>query len=77
MSEDGLDWPGLMRAGLRGLGLRPVEFWALTPAELSMMLGREAVKPPLTRARLGELQRQWPDLPRPQRAPEKPSGDDE
>ncbi|MFT3689368.1 rcc01693 family protein [Paenirhodobacter sp.] len=62
MSER-LDWPGLMRAGLRGLGLRPTEFWALTPAELSLMLGREAAKPPLTRSRLSELARKWPDLP--------------
>ena len=23
-----LDWPGLMRAGMHGLGLRPAEFWA-------------------------------------------------
>lgn len=26
----GLDWPGLMRAGLGRLGLTPKEFWALT-----------------------------------------------
>ncbi|KAA9009038.1 rcc01693 family protein [Histidinibacterium aquaticum] len=58
----GLDWPGLMRAGLHRLGLRPAEFWALTPAELVMMLGldpgREAV---MGRARLEELTRQFPD----------------
>lgn len=70
-----LDWPGLMRAGLRGLGLRPAEFWALTPAELSLMLGREAVRPPLTRSRLNELERQWPDLPRAVRG-KKSSEDD-
>ena len=35
----GLDWRGLMHAGLHGLRLRPAEFWALTPAELQMMLG--------------------------------------
>ena len=23
------DWPGLMRAGMQGLGLKPHEFWAL------------------------------------------------
>ena len=56
-----LDWRGLMRAGLHQLRLRPAEFWALTPAELSLMLGREAVRPPLTRARLNELAGQWPD----------------
>lgn len=58
----GLDWGGLMRAGLRGLGLKPREFWDLTPAELQLMLGREEVKPPLSRARLMELSRKWPDL---------------
>ena len=57
----GLDWPGLMRAGLRGLGLRPGEFWALTPAELMLMLGREAGDAPLGRARLDELARAFPD----------------
>ena len=28
------DWPGLMQAGLRGLGLTPDQFWRLTPLEL-------------------------------------------
>lgn len=56
-----LDWPGLMRAGLRGLGLRPAEFWALTPAELQMMLGREAGQAPLARDRLEELLKAYPD----------------
>lgn len=41
MSGWGLDWPGLMRAGLQGLRLRPAEFWELTPAELALMLGVE------------------------------------
>ncbi len=31
------DWPSLLRAGVRGLGLRPAEFWALTPAELHLL----------------------------------------
>ena len=33
------DWPSLMRAGIRGVGLRPEEVWALTPAELHLLLG--------------------------------------
>lgn len=46
MSGRGLDWAGLMRAGLQGPGLgglrlRPAEFWELTPAELALMLGVE------------------------------------
>ena len=57
----GFDWPSLMRAGVRGLGLRPREFWALTPAELALMLGREAGDGPLDRARLEALSRAFPD----------------
>ncbi len=59
----GFDWPGLMRAGYRGLGLRPHEFWQLTPAELMMMLGRDAAETPLMRSRLEELARAFPDKP--------------
>lgn len=57
----GFDWPGLMRAGMQGLGLRPGEFWALTPAELWLMLGPETGAAPLTRARLAELAQAFPD----------------
>ena len=63
MSGGGLDWAGLMRAGLRGLGLRPHEFWALTPAELALMLGEGAARAPLTRAGLAALSARWPDAP--------------
>ncbi len=56
-----VDWPALMRAGIRGLGLRPAEFWALTPAELELMLGRPAGVAPLKRARLDELLAAYPD----------------
>ncbi|KQB15626.1 phage tail assembly chaperone [Rhodobacter capsulatus] len=59
----GLDWPGLLRVGLRGLGLRPGEFWRLTPAELAVMLGEAAGTPPLTRGRLSELAARFPDAP--------------
>ncbi len=54
---DRFDWPALMRAGLRGLGLRPQEFWALTPAELAVMLGAQGGTAPVNRARLAELER--------------------
>lgn len=57
----GIDWRGLMRAGLHGLGLEPAAFWALTPVELRIMLGAEQVAPPLTRARLAELAAAFPD----------------
>ncbi len=55
------DWAGLMRLGLHGLGLKPAEFWGLTPMELLVMLGREASSAPLGRARLEELARAFPD----------------
>ncbi|MGL4312257.1 MAG: phage tail assembly chaperone [Paracoccaceae bacterium] len=66
MNASGLDWPGLMRAGMTraergGLGLLPAAFWALTPAELALMLGAEAGQAPLTRARLNALAQAYPD----------------
>jgi uncharacterized phage protein (TIGR02216 family) len=57
-----IDWPGLMRAGLQGLGLRPDQFWRLTPAELQMMLGADAAAAPFTRARLDALLAAYPDM---------------
>jgi len=57
----GLDWPGLMRAGVCGLRVLPAEFWRLTPAELALMLGAKAGSAPLTRARLDELAQLYPD----------------
>jgi uncharacterized phage protein (TIGR02216 family) len=59
----GFDWPVLMRAGLRGLGLRPAEFWDLTPAELRLMLGEESGARPMGRGRLDELMAAFPDRP--------------
>ena len=55
------DWGALMRLGLRGLGLRPAEFWALTPAELMVMAGAEASALPMGRGRLMELLAAFPD----------------
>ena len=57
----GLDWPGLMRAVMTGLGLKPAEFWALTPAELALMLGLDPGAGGMTRARLDELAARFPD----------------
>ena len=60
----GFDWPGLMRIGLKSLGLRPHEFWALTPAEFAVMLGRDGGGAGvLDRSRLEDLARAFPDLP--------------
>lgn len=59
-----IDWPGLMRAGMHGLGLTPDEFWRLTPVELKIMLGADRTSPVLTRARLEELAAAFPDAGR-------------
>ncbi|MDO7564565.1 MAG: rcc01693 family protein [Yoonia sp.] len=56
-----MDWLNLLRAGLYGLHLRPADFWALTPAELQIMLGLEARLLPMGRARLAELEQAYPD----------------
>jgi uncharacterized phage protein (TIGR02216 family) len=55
------DWPALLRVGVHGLGLRPGEFWALTPAEFQIMLGQGAAAPALTRQGLDALLRAYPD----------------
>lgn len=55
------DWPALMRAGMRGLGLMPDAFWSLTPAELQLMLGQGAGTGPMSRAGLDALLATYPD----------------
>ena len=57
----GFNWPALMHAGLYRLGLRPDQFWALTPAELLVMLGVDPKAGPMGRARLDDLLRAFPD----------------
>lgn len=57
----GFDWGVLMQVGIRGLGLKPAEFWALTPAELMLMMGAAGGPSPMSRARLDELARAFPD----------------
>ncbi len=57
----GLDWPGLMRAGIVGLRLPPVAFWDLTPAELQLLLGPAHQGPSLSRSGLETLMRRYPD----------------
>lgn len=56
-----LDWHGLMQAGLRGLRLTPAQFWALTPAELALMLGQGAGQAPMGRSGLDRLMQAFPD----------------
>ena len=62
----GMDWPGLLRVGigparLGGLGLTPAQFWALTPAELALMIGPAPAGRPMDRDGLNRLLRDWPD----------------
>ncbi len=56
-----LDWPALIRRGLHDLRLPPAQFWALTPAELQVMLGLTKANAPMLRSRLAELQQSFPD----------------
>jgi uncharacterized phage protein (TIGR02216 family) len=60
----GIDWAGLMQVGLHGLGMVPQEFWRLTPVELRIKLGAAASAAPLSRARLEDLARAFPDVKR-------------
>lgn len=59
----GFDWPALIRAGIAGLRLSPSEFWALTPAELKLMLGEHGA-PPMHRKGLEALMASFPDAPK-------------
>ena len=56
-----IEWPQLMRAGLQGLGLSPEDFWALTPAELQLMLGTPVQSGPLLGSGLEALMAAYPD----------------
>lgn len=56
-----MDWAGLMRAGLHGLGLTPEVFWSLTPAELAVMLGHDRGRAPMGRSQLMALMADYPD----------------
>jgi uncharacterized phage protein (TIGR02216 family) len=58
----GLDWPGMVRAGLQRLCLTPDVFWRLTPAELRLMLGEGGQGGRLTRAGLEALAARFPDV---------------
>ena len=55
------DWGALLRAGLGQRGLRPAEFWALTPAELMLMLGAGGAVRPMGRTGFEALAGAWPD----------------
>lgn len=50
-----------MRAGLYQLRLTPGDFWALTPAELQIMLVQTKAAMPMGRSQLDALLRDFPD----------------
>jgi uncharacterized phage protein (TIGR02216 family) len=58
---NGFNWPALMQVGLRSLRLTPAAFWALTPAELALMLGQGAAMAPMGRGGLDRLMQAFPD----------------
>lgn len=58
------DWPGLVRAGFQQLGLAPVTFWALTPAEMQLLLGQKAGPKPMLKEGLEALMDAYPDRPK-------------
>ncbi len=59
-----MDWPGLQRLGLVGLGLKPADFWALTPVELWLMAGLEQGGKAMDRRGLDALMALHPDSDR-------------
>jgi uncharacterized phage protein (TIGR02216 family) len=64
MAGERVAWGRLMRFGLGRLGLRPEEFWALTPAEFLVMAGAEGGSGRLSRAGLAALMARFPDEPK-------------
>jgi uncharacterized phage protein (TIGR02216 family) len=58
----GFDWPALMDAGMRRLGLAPEAFWRLTPAELAFLMGEGTGRSPMDRAGLDALAARFPDM---------------
>ena len=58
------DWAALLKAGVRGLGLQPDQFWRLTPAEFRLMLGIDAGSAPMGRSALDALSQAYPDKKR-------------
>lgn len=56
-----IDWARLLGVGLTRLALKPAEFWALTPAELMLMLGPVQGARPLDSTGLDTLLAAYPD----------------
>lgn len=56
-------WPKLMHLGMVELGLKPDEFWKLTPAELFLLAGFGSATSALDRAGFESLLARFPDRP--------------
>lgn len=59
-----IDWARLLGVGLTRLGLKPAEFWALSPAELMLMLAPVQGTRPLDSTGLDTLLAAYPDKQR-------------
>ncbi len=60
---NGFDWPAMMRVGLHQMGLKPEEFWGLTPLEFLIISGlEERGSVAMTRAELAGLCAEFPDI---------------
>ena len=56
------DWGAMMRIGMRDLGLKPDEFWQLTPLEFMIISGFEGRRSAvMTRTDLRALCDRFPD----------------
>ena len=62
MTAKGFDWPALMRFGVQTLGLKPEEFWRLTPAEFLLIANPSGGQGPMVRAQFEALAARFPDL---------------
>jgi len=58
----GFNWAAMMRIGLHQMGLKPDEFWRLTPLEFLIITGLEGqTSAAMTRADLAGLCARFPD----------------
>ncbi len=56
-------WPKLMRLGIVQMGLRPDEFWRLTPAELMLLAGAgNDASVAMSREKFAGLAALYPDM---------------
>ena len=56
-----IDWPALMRRAFLQ-GFRPAEFWSLSPAEYTFLIGGNGAGEVFSRRRLDELEAAFPDI---------------